>query len=164
VPNEARLTELVKSIRDGVADANAELSSVFYQGARFLLRRRLGRQDVESNVQSLLDAVGRRVREDNSVDGRNLAGLVRQMLAESVPAGNAKIIKNGAHQPAVTIAAGILKSMSPVERDALRRCYVQGEPPEAFLNNLRMTSDQFRALRLRARTEFSTRTSQTNVA
>ena len=163
MPDEARLTELVKSIRDGVAHANAELSSVFYQGACFLLRRRLGRQDVESNVQSLLDAVGRRIREDNSIEGRNLAGLVRQMLAESV-AGKAKIVKNGAHQPAVTIAAGILQAMSPVERDALRRCYVQGEPPEVVLKSLKLTSDQFRALRLRARTEFSTRTHQANVA
>jgi hypothetical protein len=165
VPDEGRLTQLVKSIRDGVVDANFELNRVFYRGARFLIQRRLGCRDVDSHVQPLLDSVGRRIRADNSIDGRNLPGLVRQMLVESVPGSTERNIpKSGADRPAATIAREILEAMSPIERDALRRCYVQGEPPEAFLNNLRMTPDQFRALRLRARTEFSTRTNQTNVA
>jgi hypothetical protein len=165
VPDEACLTELVKSIRDGVADANVELRRVFYRGACFLMQRRLGRHDVDSDVEPVLDAVCLKIREDNSIDGRNLPGLIRQMLARSIPASTpANISKNGADRPAVTIAAGILKSMSPVERDALRRCYVLGEPPESVLKSLKLTPDQFRAIRLRARTEFSTRTHQTNVA
>ena len=165
VPDEACLAELVKSIRAGVADAHVELRRIFYPGACFLIRRRLGRQLVDSHVQSVLDAVSRRIREDISIDGRSLPGLVRQTIALCVPTSPApKLTKNGADQPALMIAAEILQSLSPVERDALRRCYVQGEPPDTFLNTLRMTRDEFRALRLRARNEFSIKTHQTNVA
>ena len=165
VPDEARLAELVKSIREGVANANFEMRRIFHSGVHFLIQRRLGRRDVESHVQSVLDAVSRRIREDISIDGRSLPGLVRQTIAKCVPTGPApKLTKNEADQPALTIAAEILQSLSPVERDALRRCYLQGEPPETFLSTLRMTPDQFRALRLRARNEFSTKTHQTNVA
>jgi hypothetical protein len=165
VPDETRLAELVKSIRDGVADGRADLHRLFYPGACFLIRRRLGLYDVDAQVQSVLGAVFRKIREDDSVNGRNLPGLVRQILLQSFPAntkGNAG--KDGLDRLTVTVAARILEAMSPVERDALRRCYVLGEPPESFLNNLRLTPDQFRAIRLRARAEFSTRTHERNVA
>jgi len=165
VPDEARLTELVKSIRGAAEGGRADLHRIFYPGTRFLMRRRLGRDDVDSQVQSVLDAVARKIREDNSVDGRNLAGLVRQIMVRSFPTNtNGNFAKGGVDRPAVTVAARILESMSPVERDALRRCYVQGEPPESFLSTLRLTPDQFRAIRLRARAEFSTKTHETNVA
>jgi len=165
VPDEARLAELVKSIRDGVADGRADLHRIFYPGACFLIRRRLGRYDVDAQVQSVLGAVFRKIREDDSVDGKNLPGLVRRILVQSFPANtNGNVGKDGVDRPAVSVAAGILEAMSPVERDALRRCYVLGEPPESFLNTLRLTPDQFRAIRLRAWAEFSTKTHERNVA
>lgn len=164
VPDEARLAELVKSIREGVAGAQDELRRIFYPGARFLIQRRLCRQDVDSEVRLVLDAVGLRIRADISIDGKSLPGLVRQTLGQCIPAGTQAGTKNGADRPALTIAAGILKSLSPVERDALTRCYVWGQAPESFLNSLKLTPDQFRAIRVRARTEFSTKTHQTHVA
>jgi len=164
VPDEARLADLIKSIRAGVLDADVELRRILHPGTSFLLRRRLSVEHVESHVASVLNAVSRRICEDNSIDGKSLPGLVRQMIAQCLPAGAANIPKNGVDRPALTIASEILQSLSPVERDALRRCYVQGEQPEAFLSALKMTQDQFRALRLRARNEFSTKTNQTNVA
>jgi len=159
------MAELVKSIRDGAEGGRADLHRIFYPGARFLMRRRLGRDDVDSQVQSVLDAVVRKIREDNSVDGSNLPGLVRQILVQSFPANaNGNAAHAGVDRPAVTVASRILEAMSPVERDAMRRCYLQGERPESFLNTLKLTPDQFRAIRLRARTEFSTKTHETNVA
>jgi hypothetical protein len=155
------MAELVKSIRDGLAGGSADLRRIFYPGACFLIRRRLGRQDVDSQVQSVLDAVIRKLHEDDSIDGRNLTGLVRQILVQSFP-----VTTNGnvADRPAVMAAARILEALSPVERDALRRCYVLGEPPESFLKTLSLTPDQFRAVRLRARAEFSTKTDEANIA
>lgn len=145
VPDEASLAELVQSIRNGAAGGSAALHRIFYPGACFLIRRRVGRSDVDSQVQSALDAVVRKIREDNSVDGRNLAGLVRQIIVQSFPAGtNGNFSKDGADRPAVEVAAEILAAMSPVERDAMKRCYVQGQPPESFLNTLRLTPSQFR--------------------
>jgi len=164
VPDEARLAELVKSIRDGVADGRADLHRALYPGVCFLVRRRLGRHDVDAQVQSVLDAVVRKIREDDSVDGMNLPGLVRQILVQSFPTITNGNFAGGADRSTVRVAAGILETMPPVERDALRRCYVLCEPPESFLHTLKLTPDQFRAIRLRARAEFSTKTHETNVA
>lgn len=168
--DEARLAELIKQIRNGVSDAAEELHRIFYPGACFLIRRRMGHSDVDQLAWAVIEAAIGRIRQDKSVEGGNLPGLVRQLLMQRLPASHEgpvpkPAVRNGADRPARAVAEGILDAMSPVERDALRRCYLLGEPPESFLNTLKLTPDQFRALRLRARTEFSTRTSrQTNVA
>ena len=164
-PDHTRLAELVQAIRQGVVGATAELYRIFYPGACFLIRRRLGRADVDAQARSVLDAAVRKIREDSAIDGRNLPGLVRQLTVQRLPAGgNGSVSDDVAARPAVAVAERILDGMSLVERDALRRCYVLGEPPESFLNSLKLTPDQFRALRLRARAEFSTKTHERNVA
>jgi hypothetical protein len=71
----------------------------------------------------------------------------------------------GAHGPEVRLAQDILRRMSTVERDALRRCYVLRERPEIFLQGLDLSPAQFRAIQSRARTEFNSgKPSKTNVA
>ena len=163
-PDHTRLAELVQAIRQGVVGATAELYRIFYPGACFLIRRRLGRADVDAQARSVLDAAVRKIREDSAIDGRNLPGLVRQLTVQSLPAGGNGSVSKDCAVPALAVVERILDDMSPVERDALCRCYVLGEPPESFLNSLKLTPDQFRALRLRARTEFSTKTHERNVA
>jgi len=164
VPDEARLADLVQSIRAGVTNAHADLRRIFEPGTRFLMRRRLGLGNVDSLVAPVLDAVCRKICEDISIDGKSLPGLVRRTIAQFVPPAAANIPKNAAESPAISIAAEILQSLSPVERDALRRCYVLNESPESILSSLKLTPDQFRAVRIRARTEFSMKTHETNVA
>jgi len=110
VPDEGRLAELVKAIRDGVADADADLHRIFHSGACFLIRRRLGQIDADSHARSVLDAVVRKIREDHSVDGRNLPGLVRQLIVQNFPAARSiRVAKDGADRPAVTAAERILR-------------------------------------------------------
>ena len=84
----------------------------------------------------------------------NVARLVRQLIVRRFPVR----LKESNQDPrgsGTKAAERILKRMSSVERDALRRCYVLGEAPESFLRELKLTPDQFQALQCRARAEFS---------
>lgn len=165
-PNQTHLGELIRDIRNNVPAATAELRRIFLPGCSFLIRRRLGESDIQEHAQSMLDAVIGQILEDKSVEGKDLPRLIRRLITQRFPAGrNIAAARNGAGLVAVEAAKAALEAMSPVERDALRRCYVLGERPESFLKSLKLTPDQFREIRIRARTQFSTRTShEINVA
>ncbi len=166
VPGERELSELVMAVRAGDQDAISELRQLFYPGTQFLVQRRLGSGNVEPQVAEILDSVLRTIQADGTVTGVNLASMVRQSIAEHCPvkvesSANRAVADNSA----VAQAKGVWDGLSPVELDALRRCYVLREPPESFLEALRLTPDQFRAIRSKARTEFNARHSrQINVA
>jgi len=164
VPDEAYLTELANEMRAGIADAEAELRGILYPGVCFLLQRR-GARDVEGKARRVLGEAMRRIQEDNSLNGNNLASTVRRVLQQIVSeAPNGTGTAGKSDLPSVEAARKVLEALSPVERDALRRCYILGEPSETILDNLRLTYEEFRAIRLRARTEFSTNTDHENVA
>ncbi len=164
-PNQARLGELIQDIRNDAAGAIAEFRRIFLPGCSFLIRRRLGESDVQEGAQSTLDAAIGQIREDKSIEGKDLPALIRKLIAQRFAAVRDLAARNGAGQIALEAAKATLEGMSPVERDALRRCYVLGESPESFLKSLKLTPDQFREIRIRARTQFSTRTShEINVA
>jgi hypothetical protein len=165
-PNQARLEELMREIRDGMPGATAEFRRIFLPGSSFLIRRRLGEGDIQEHAHSVLEAAMDSIREDKSIESKDLPGLIRRLIVQRFPAGRkVSAAPDGADRIAVEAAKAALETMSPVERDALRRCYVLGEPPESFLDSLKLTPDQFREVRIRARTQFSTRRSnETNVA
>ena len=164
VPDEARLAELVQDIRDGVAGAALDLQNIFYPGVCFLLRRRLGDDGIEQHAQSVIAAVVQKIRTDNSVNGRNLPKIVRQVLIAGIPNSTPLAVStSGVDGASVSTAKAILSTMSPVERDALRS-YVSGDAPDSFLSTLRLTVKQFNAIRLRARAEFSTKTNNQKIA
>jgi len=153
---EARLAELVNAVRAGNPKAVEELQGVLAPGVRFLIRRRLIGGGADPHVRSVLDAAVLAIREDPSMASGNVARLVRQLIVRRFPAR----LKESTGDPRGSgskAAERILKRMSPVERDALRRCYVLGEAPESFLRELKLTRDQFRALQCRARAEFSSK-------
>ncbi len=159
IPDERHLAEVVSAIRAGNEDAAGELGRVFYPGARFLIQRRSGSLNVEQQVVEVLDLVVRTIRDDPSVEGAGVTTLIRRVIVQRFPIpqkGPAAPAKDGA----VALAKGVLEGLSPVERDALRRCYVLRQSPESFLKALKLTPDQFRAIRSKARTEFNTRNSQ----
>jgi hypothetical protein len=153
-PADARLAELVNAVRTGNSNALEELHDLLAPGVRFLIRRRLTGGGAEPHVRSVLDAAVRAIREDPAMASGNVARLVRQLIVRRFPVR----LKESNQDPrgsGTKAAERILKRMSSVERDALRRCYVLGEAPESFLRELKLTPDQFQALQCRARAEFS---------
>lgn len=153
-PDEVRLAELVDAIRAGNPNAAEELQGVLAPGVRFLIRRRLTGGGADPHVRSVLEAAFRAIREDPSMASGSVVRLVRQLIVRRFPVR----LKESNQDPrgsGTKAVERILKRMSSVERDALRRCYVLGEDPESFLQELKLTPDQFQALQCRARAEFS---------
>jgi len=160
----ARLAELVNAVRTGNTGSIEELHRILAPGVRFLIQQRVNDGKVETHVRSVLVAAVCRIREDPTVASGGVVRLVRQLIVRRFPA-RLRQSREGPPGAEVKLAGRILRGMSPAERDALRRCYVLGEAPESFLEDLKLTRDQFQALQCRARAEFSARRPPTaNVA
>ena len=159
------LPELVGLIRAGHAGAAQQLRRILFAGVQFLLRRRLGRDDLDSETQCLLEVAIHAIQTDVSLEPEGVPRMVRRLIQQQCP----EQIKPGAEAGAgaglqQSVVEGILDGMSTVEREALRRCYVLGEAPESFLETLALTPREFLAIRARARAEFCSRKAKTNVA
>ena len=152
--NLADLTKILDPIRNGDRNAAANWLKTFLPGTCFLIRRRLGEVDVEAEARSVLDAALREVQADASVTPDQIPGLIRRLICQRYP-GKPSEYSGGSNTARVKDAERILNRMSPLERDALRRCYVLGEAPELILSGLQLTDEQFRTIRSRARAEFS---------
>jgi DNA-directed RNA polymerase specialized sigma24 family protein len=164
--NATSLPELLDRVHAGHAGAAEQLHGILYPGVHFLIQRRLGRYNVDREAQSVLEAAIRGIQADASMPASQVNGLVRRLIQQrfdgkSQPAETAIAVDGGR---SARIAERILERMSPVERNALRRCYVLGEAPESFLKDLNLTLEDFRTIQSRARAEFSSKKSKTNVA
>ena len=160
--SEARLAELVNAIRAGAPNAVEEFRQILSPGVRFLLQQRVGDSDVDAHARTVVEAAVRVIREDPEIASGSVVRLVRQLIVRRFPA---LLRESRPDQSDTRVAERILNGLSSVEQDALRRCYVLGEAPESFLQDLKLTRDQFQALRSRARAEFSAkRAPTTNVA
>src|SRR6476646_4174118 len=158
------LAELVGLIHSGHAGAAQQLHRILSPGVRFLLRRRLGRNDVDREAESVLETAIRTIQTDTSVPADGVPQMVRRLIQQQCPRQPKPATDPGdGAGPSQKVVEGILDGMSPVEREALRRCYVLGEAPETFLETLRLTLREFRAIQVRARAEFSSRNAKTNV-
>lgn len=159
------LAELVGLIRAGHAGAAQQLHRILSTGVRFLLRRRLGRNNVDREAESVLEAAIRSIQADISVPAYGVPQMVRRLIQQQCPGQPKPVTETGdGAGPSQKVVEGMLDGMSPVEREALRRCYVLGEAPETFLETLSLTLREFRAIQVRARAEFSSRKAKSNVA
>jgi hypothetical protein len=156
------LAELLRLIRTGHTGATRQLRRLLIPGVLFLLRRRLSRNDVAGEAQCVLEAALNTIRTDTSVLPDAIPRMVRRLIQQQCAGQTSPDPVAGSAPP--TVPASVLNGMSPVEREALRRCYVLGEAPESFVGTLRLTTQEFRAIRARARAVFSSRKAKTNVA
>jgi hypothetical protein len=62
--NLADLNKMLDPIRTGDRDATADWQQTFLPGTCFLIRRRLGKLDVEAEARSVLEAALREVQAD----------------------------------------------------------------------------------------------------
>ncbi len=152
--NLADLNKMLDPIRTGDRNAVADWLQTFLPGTCFLIQRRLGKPNVEAEARSVLDNVLREIQADGSVTAEQLPGLIRRLICQLYPAKSGEYTASS-NTARVKDAERILHKMSPLERDALRRCYVLGEAPELILGGLKLTFEDFRKIRSRARTEFS---------
>lgn len=152
--NLADLTTMLNPIRGGDRVAAQQWLQAFLPGTCFLIRRRLGEIDVEAEARSVLDAALLEVQADGSMTAEQVPGLIRRLICQRYPGEPGGY--SGSSRPArVGDAERILNRMSALERDALRRCYVLGETPALILSGLKLTDEQFRTIRSRARAEFN---------
>jgi len=159
------LAGLMGLIHAGHAEAARQLHRILSPGVQLLLRRRLGRKDVAREAQSVMEAAMHIIQTDTSLQPDGVARMVRRLIQQQCPGQTKPDTETSANAgPRQEVVEGILDGMSPVEREALRRCYVLGEAPESFLETLGLTLREFRAIRVRARAEFSSRRAKTNVA
>jgi hypothetical protein len=162
--NLADVNKMLDPIRSGDREAVADWLQTFLPGVSFLIRRRLGKPDVEAEARSVLNDVLRKVRADASVTADQLPGLIRRLISHLYPAISSEYTGNP-NAARVNDAERILNKMSPLERDVLRRCYVLGEAPELILDGLDLTFEDFRKIRSRVRAEFiASNPKQANVA
>lgn len=157
--SSSAIAELLDLIRSGDARAAEELVRFFLPGTRFLIQRRLGKSDVDDEARSVLAAAIRGIESDVSISAQQLTRMIRRFIQQrfSPNARPGEPTCDKSNGPAIQAAADILGHLSPVERDALRRCYVLGESPEQFVGGLKLTLEEFRAIRSRAREEFNAR-------
>jgi hypothetical protein len=160
------LPELLERVHAGHEGAAEQLHGILYPGVRFLIQRRLGRYNVDREADSVLQAAIRGIQADASMPASQVNSLVRRLIQQRFDGKSrpAEAANAGEIGRSVGIAEQILERMSPVERNALKRCYVLGEAPESFLQDLNLTLEEFRTIRSRARAEFSSKKSKTNVA
>jgi len=157
------LKKMLDDIRTGDADAAAAWSRTFLPGTSFLVRRRLGKPNVEAEVQSVLDDALNVVRTDGSMTAEQVPGMIRRLIYQRFPEKSAGFAVSS--RAATRAAERTLNKLSPLERDALRRCYVLGEAPESVMSGLNLSIEELRKIQARARAEFSAaRPRQANVA
>ena len=155
-------------VRAGDPFGLKQFQRVFSPGVRFLIERKLGKPAVEKEAQAVFEMAVQEIRNDPSVDSRTAAKLVRRSILERVER-HRRLEANDL--PATPLAEGlqaaehVIEQMSPLEREALRRCYVLGERPQEIAQKLGFKEKDLRSIQSRARSEFSAATSrQTNVA
>jgi DNA-directed RNA polymerase specialized sigma24 family protein len=159
----ADLKKILEPIRSGDGNAPADWLRTFLPGTCFLIRRRLGKPDVEAEARSVLDEALREFQSDSSVTAEQVPGFIRHLICQRYPAKSSEYTASS--DARAKDAERILNKMSSVERDALRRCYVLGEAPELILSGLQLTLEELRKIQSRARAEFRrAKAKQANVA
>jgi RNA polymerase sigma factor (sigma-70 family) len=169
--------ELVEKIRQNDPDGLEELYSVFSRGIRFYLCRQLGPQDLDDRVHDTFIVVAQAIQRGELREPDRLMGYVRTIVRRQVAAqiednvlnrrqqfdldwGLAvRDVASNPEQAAIRqenqkIAAKVLKSIAPRDREILIRFYVWEQPAEKICAEMGLTDTQFRLLKSRAKSRF----------
>jgi hypothetical protein len=144
--------DLVARIRGGDEEGVSRLREIFQGAIRFFLRRALGQHKLESRQKEVFDILITNLREVSIDNPNRLASYVLTLLRQyinshitasphlvSVKESNA----NGRVGPIRTMLANI----AALDREALRRYYVDQETEEQICRALNITPARFRSLR-----------------
>jgi hypothetical protein len=145
--------DLVAGIRAGDEAAVLRLRSIFQGGIRFFLRRVLGQQRLESRQQEVLSLVIDSIRA-NSIDNPNrlashVFAVLHQYMSHQTTASPHLTPENESPANIDTLGAiqELLAKVAAVDREALRRYYVDQHTSEQVCQALDITSARLRGAR-----------------
>ena len=169
--------ELVEKVKNNDAAGLEELYRVFSRGVRFYLCRQLGPQDLDDRVHDTFLVVAQAIQRGELREPTRLMGYVRTIVRRQVASqiednmlsrrqqfdldwGLAvRDRQSNPEQTAIRaenheIAARVLKSISPRDREILIRFYLWEQPAEQVCAEMGLTDTQFRLLKSRAKARF----------
>jgi RNA polymerase sigma-70 factor, ECF subfamily len=169
--------ELVEKIRLNEPAGLEELYRVFSRGVRFYLCRQLGPQDLDDRVHDTFIIVAQAIQRGELREPERLMGYVRTIVRRQVAAqiednvlsrrqqfdldwGLAvKDTASNPEQAAIRhenqqLAARVLKSIAPRDREILIRFYLWEQPADQICTEMGLTDTQFRLLKSRAKARF----------
>ena len=137
------------------------LSRRFATGIAFLLRRKLGKSSVTSEVAGVLEAVVLDIQGSSAV---NLRRVVAQAIHRQFPQVNADIASNTSDASGEQAALSVLMERTPLEQDILRRYYIHRESPATIRRRLRVSLATIQKTIASARADFRRRAQRTESA
>jgi RNA polymerase sigma-70 factor, ECF subfamily len=170
-------TELVDKIIENDPDGLEELYLVFSRGVRFYLCRQLGPQDLDDRVHDTFLVVAQAIQRGELREPDRLMGYVRTIVRRQVAAQiednvlsrrqqfdldwglavrdtgsnpEQAAIRQENHQ----IAARVLRSIAPRDREILIRFYLWEQTADQICTEMSLTDTQFRLLKSRAKARF----------
>ncbi len=160
-PARASLDELVQRVRRGEEGAIGELHGVIAKGIRFFLSRELGEENLEERADLTFRVVVQTLLRDEAGGSDRLMGHVLDSIRAQVAAHIGTAV-NRETTPQQAIAfrrqldsmRGILRAMSPRDREILKRYYLDEQTEEKICAEMELTSSQFRILKSRAAARF----------
>jgi len=169
--------ELVEKIKQNNSDALEELYRVFSRGVRFYLCRQLGPQDLDDRVHDTFLIVAQAIQRGELREPDRLMGYVRTIVRRQVAAQiednvlsrkqqfdldwGLAVRDTGSNPEQAAIrqenqqlAAKVLKSIAPRDREILIRFYLWEQPAGQICAEMGLTDTQFRLLKSRAKARF----------
>lgn len=145
--------ELVARIRAGDEEAELRVADIFQSGIRFFLGRALGQHKLERREREVLSLVIKSIRETSADNPNHLAShvltILHQYISSQTTAGPHLVIESESRVNVNDMATiqELVGKVSAVDREALRRYYVDKETSEQVCQALGITSAKFQALR-----------------
>jgi RNA polymerase sigma-70 factor (ECF subfamily) len=172
--SSAEWLAIVEQIRRGDNAGMEKLYRVFEKGVRFYFLRQLGIQEVDDKVHETFLIVVHAIRNGDLRDAERLMGFVRTVVRRLCAAGVNQIIQNRregqelgtlapiadqqrnpeqriAFDETVELMLGVLNELSLRDRDILTRYYLHEETQEQICEAMKLTHNQFRLLKSRAK-------------
>jgi hypothetical protein len=150
--------DLVAGIRAGDQEAVLQLGNIFQDGIRFFLRRGLGQQKLQSRQREVFSLVIESIIETRIDNPNRLAShvltVLHQYINSQTTAGTPLVLENEAHVNinTVRVIRELLAKIAAVDREALRRYYVDNETSDQICQALNITTTQFHAVKCTLRT------------
>ena len=147
--------DLVAGIRAGDQDAVERFRNIFQGGIRFFLRRVLGQHKLETRQREVLSLVIQSIGA-NSIDNPNrlashVFSVLHQYISCQTTASPHLALENESRMNINALGAirELLAKVASVDREALRRYYVDQDTSEQVCQALNITSTRLRVARSR---------------